>query len=112
MDIEEEDFGCLGVPTQAEMWKQHSALVQAEYEQANADLRRARANIAKLVEMHGVIALERSQALGLLESYKRDLSAALVELSALKNRLNAYPAVPETPRPYPFNESLPAVTQD
>ena len=30
MDIEEEDFGCLGAPTEAQMWEQHVALVQAE----------------------------------------------------------------------------------
>jgi hypothetical protein len=108
MDIEEEDFGCLGVPTEAQMWKQQADLVQAEYEEVAAELRRARANIAKLVEIHGVTALQRDQALHLLTSYQRDLSAALVELSEVKNKIRGLMMAQRASveGPMPFTDSL------
>ncbi len=108
MEIEDEDFRCLGVPTEAEMWKQQAELVQAEYEQVAADLRQARANILKLVDIHAVTARERDQALHLLASYKRDLSAAHVELSALGNRMRGMQmaARQSTESLYPFQETL------
>ncbi|KTC46932.1 hypothetical protein AO269_11840 [Pseudomonas putida] len=89
MEIEDEEFGCLGTPTEAQTWKQQAELVQAEYEQVAADLRQARANILKLVDILAFTARERDQALQLLASYKRDLFAAHVELSALGNRMRA-----------------------
>ena len=108
MDIENEEFGCLGIPTEAQMWKQQAELVQAEYEQVATDLRRARANILKLVDIHAVTARERDQALHLLASYKRDLSAAHVELSALGNRMRGIQmaARQSAENPYPFRESV------
>lgn len=108
MDIEDEAFGCLGIPTEAQIWKQQAALVQAEYEQVAADLRQARTNILKLVDIHAVTARERDQALHLLASYKRDLSAAHVELSALGNRMRGVQmaARQSAENPYPFRESV------
>ena len=108
MEIEDEEFGCLGIPTEAQIWKQQAELVQAEYEQVAADLRHARANILKLVDIHAVTARERDQALHLLASYKRDLSAAHVELSALGNRIRGMQmaARQSAEIPYPFRETL------
>lgn len=110
MEIEDEEFGCLGIPTEAQTWKQQAELVQAEYEQVAADLRQARANILKLVEIHAVTARERDQALHLLASYKRDLSAAHVELSALGNQMRGMQmaARQSAESPYPFRETLAA----
>lgn len=110
MEIEDEEFGCLGIPTEAQIWKQQAELVQAEYEQVAADLRHARANILKLVDIHAVTARERDQALHLLASYKRDLSAAHVELSALGNRMRGMQmaARQSAESPYPFRETLAA----
>lgn len=110
MEIEDEEFGCLGIPTEAQIWKQQAELVQAEYEQVAADLRQARANILKLVDIHAVTARERDQALHLLASYKRDLSAAHVELSALGNRMRGMQmaARQSAESPYPFRETLAA----
>ena len=109
MDIEEEDFGCLGSPTEAQMWEHHVALVQAAYEQVSAELRQARANIAKLIEMTAATEAQRNEALRLIESHRRDLSAAHVEISALGNRyrgmLMAERQRAETP--FPFAESVP-----
>ena len=114
MDIEEEDFGCLGAPTEAQMWEQHVALVQAEYEQVSAELRHARANIAKLIEMNATTEAQRNEALRLIESHRRDLSAAHVEISALGNRYRGM-LMAERQRaesPFPFAESVPAVRHD
>jgi len=110
MEIEDEEFGCLGIPTEAQTWKQQAELVQAEYEQVAADLRQARANILKLVDIHAVTARERDQALHLLASYKRDLSAAHVELSALGNRMRGMQMATRqsAESPYPFRETLAA----
>jgi len=110
MEIEDEEFGCLGIPTEAQIWKQQAELVQAEYEQVAADLRQARANILKLVDIHAVTARERDQALHLLASYKRDLSAAHVELSALGNRMRGMQmaARQSAESPYPFRETVAA----
>ncbi|WP_286917581.1 MULTISPECIES: hypothetical protein [Pseudomonas] len=110
MEIEDEEFGCLGIPTEAQIWKQQAELVQAEYEQVAADLRQARANILKLVDIHAVTARERDQALHLLASYKRDLSAAHVELSALGNQIRGMQmaARQSAESPYPFREILAA----
>ncbi|KNC16748.1 hypothetical protein [Pseudomonas sp. RIT-PI-a] len=110
MEIEDEEFGCLGIPTEAQIWKQQAELVQAEYEQVAADLRQARTNILKLVDIHAVTARERDQALHLLASYKRDLSAAHVELSALGNRMRGMQmaARQSAESPYPFRETLAA----
>jgi hypothetical protein len=114
MDIEEEDFGCLGAPTEAQMWEQHVALVQAEYERVSAELRHARANIAKLIEMNATTEAQRDEALRLIESHRRDLSAAHVEISALGNRYRGM-LMAERQRaesPFPFAESVPAVRHD
>lgn len=111
MEIEDEEFGCLGIPTEAQIWKQQAALVQAEYEQVAADLRQARANILKLVDIHAITARERDQALHLLASYKRDLSAAHVELSAIGNKMRgmqmAARQAAEIPYPFPETSAAP-----
>ena len=111
MEIEDEEFGCLGIPTEAQIWKQQAALVQAEYEQMAADLRQARANILKLVDIHDITARERDQALHLLASYKRDLSAAHVELSAIGNTMRgmqmAARQAAEIPYPFPETSAAP-----
>ncbi len=111
MEIEDEEFGCLGIPTEAQIWKQQAELVQAEYEQVAADLRQARANILKLVDIHAITARERDQALHLLASYKRDLSAAHVELSAIGNKMRgmqmAARQAAEIPYPFPETSAAP-----
>ena len=111
MEIEDEEFGCLGIPTEAQIWKQQAALVQAEYEQVAADLRQARANILKLVDIHAITARERDQALHLLASYKRDLSTAHVELSAIGNKMRgmqmAARQAAEIPYPFPETSAAP-----
>ena len=57
MDADDE-FGCLGIPTPVEIWKQHAALLAAELEEMTLENRKARQNITKLVEMHSQVAAE------------------------------------------------------
>ena len=72
------------------------------------------AKIAKLIEMNATTEAQRDGALRLIESHRRDLSAAHVEISALGNRyrgmLMAERQCAESH--FPFAESVPAVRHD
>jgi len=59
MLIDDESFGCLGVPTPLEMLKQQSALLCDEIADLGDRLRRSRANVAELIEMNQQLAAER-----------------------------------------------------
>jgi regulator of replication initiation timing len=61
MDIDDSDFGCLGIPTPLEIWKQQCVLLATEIEEHQADLRRCRANIAKLVDINSALVAERDE---------------------------------------------------
>lgn len=96
------------------MWEQHVALVQAEYEQVSVELRQARAHIAKLIEMNAATEAKRDETLRLIESHRRDLSAAHVKISALGNRYSEM-LMAERQRaesPFPLAESVPAARND
>lgn len=80
MDAEDE-FGCLGIPTPTEMWKQHATLLAAELEEMTLENRKARQNIAKLVEMHGQATAELALAM-------KRLSDCNLHCSNLGNEIN------------------------
>lgn len=88
MNTDDDSFGCLGIPTPLEMWKQHAALVEAEAECLARELHQSRLNLIKLVEMHSQTAAERDKAVAELTEKTRLLSAAYAELSVLKNTIN------------------------
>ena len=77
----------------------------------SAKLRHARANIAKLIEMNAATEAHRNEALRLIESVRRDLSAAHVEISGLGNRyrgmLMAERQRAERPFPLPSQNRCP-----
>ena len=87
MDADDE-FGCLGIPTPTEMWKQHATLLTAEIEELTLENRKARQNIAKLVEMH-------SQAAAELVLVSKQLSECNLACSNLGNQLNGLEPVKE-----------------
>ncbi|MDY7559983.1 hypothetical protein QN366_04725 [Pseudomonas sp. CCC3.2] len=87
MDADDE-FGCLGIPTPAEMWKQHATLLAAELEEMTLENRKARQNIAKLVEMHGQAAAERDRLKSELKLSTQQLSSCNLECSNLGNEIN------------------------
>ena len=59
MLIDDDSFGCLGVPTPLEMLKQQSALLCDEIADLSDRLRRSRTNVAELIEMNQQLAAER-----------------------------------------------------
>ncbi|MDB6051223.1 MAG: hypothetical protein JWR17_3969 [Pseudomonas sp.] len=81
MDADDE-FGCLGIPTPVEMWKQHAILLTAEIEELTVENRKARQNIAKLVEMHSQVAAELALA-------SKRLSECYLSCSNLGNKVNS-----------------------
>ena len=56
MLIDDDSFGCLGVPTPLEMLKQQSALLCDEIADLSDRLRRSRTNVAELIEMQQLAA--------------------------------------------------------
>ena len=92
MEIDDSDFGCLGIPTPLEMWKQQCVLLATEIEEHLVDLRQCRGNIAKLVEINATLTSERDQLQGELGGTKTKLSDAYRELATVKNTLNGYAA--------------------
>lgn len=79
MDIELDTEDWLGSPTPIEMYKHHCALLEDELIRTQAMLRRARANVAGLVQMNDALLVGKVNA-------KEKLAAALTEIDALKER--------------------------
>lgn len=61
-DIDEDTSEWLGCPTPLEMYKHQCALLEDELIQTQAMLRKARANIAGLVQMNDILSTEKAQA--------------------------------------------------
>ena len=105
----DDDFGCLGIPSPLEMWKQQSVLLATEIEEYQRDLRKARVNVAKLVLMNDSLTVERDRLQVELRTASHELSEAYRELSMTKNTL-ASCKLAESRRmqgEYPPRESLP-----
>jgi predicted nuclease with TOPRIM domain len=90
MEIDDSDFGCLGIPSPLEMWRQQATLLSAEIEEHQADLRRCRSNIARLVEINAALALERNELDAEVNRLRWKLSDTYVENSKLNNALYTY----------------------
>ncbi|WP_241161349.1 hypothetical protein [Pseudomonas chlororaphis] len=75
MDINDTD-DWLGIPTPLETAIQHGALLENEIQELTIQLRQARANIFKLVEMHAQASAERDQLKADLSRTKKELSDA------------------------------------
>ncbi|QBF26862.1 hypothetical protein EXN22_14620 [Pseudomonas tructae] len=85
MIIEDDSFA-LGMPTPAQMLRQHARLIEAECEQLRYELDRTRENIEKLVAIHHDQAVEITKLKASIEQMTWKLSDALVENTGLKNR--------------------------
>jgi septal ring factor EnvC (AmiA/AmiB activator) len=92
MEIDDSDFGCLGIPSPLEMYQQQCVLLATEIEELQVDLRQCRANIAKLVTINAQVSAERDSVKHELACIKRVLSDTYVKLSAAENTLNGYRA--------------------
>ena len=85
MLTDDDDFGCLGVPTEEETLRQHCLLLELEVEDMHSQLAQARANIAKLVDINAEVSADLRKARADLSHRLGQLSAANLELSQIKN---------------------------
>lgn len=73
MNIDQDTCEWLGCPTPLEMYKHQCALLEDELNGAQDQLRKARANIAGLVQMNDLLLTGRADAEGALKLAKHDL---------------------------------------
>lgn len=76
VDMDTDDW--LGCPTPLEMYQHQCALLEDELIQTEAMLRKARANVAGLVQMNDLLATEKASAVMALQE-------ALDRMSAMSN---------------------------
>lgn len=76
VDMDTDDW--LGCPTPLEMYKHQCALLEDELIQTEAMLRKARANVAGLVQMNDLLTTEKASA-------EMALQEALDRISAMSN---------------------------
>ncbi|WP_428553121.1 hypothetical protein [Pseudomonas edaphica] len=79
MHIDEDTSAWLGCPTPLEMYKHQCSLLEDELSGTQALLRKARKNIAGLVQMNDVLATGKAEAQAVLKK-------ALAEIGELKER--------------------------
>jgi hypothetical protein len=92
MNIDEDTCEWLGCPTPLEMYKHHAALLEDEVAALHIQLRKARENIAGLVQMNDVLATgkaEAEEALKLVHIEIQDLKCACTEPGILSMKLVA-----------------------
>lgn len=76
MNIDEDTSAWLGCPTSLEMYQHQCALLEDELDQTQAMLRKARANVAGLVQMNDVLAAGKASAeVALREALERASAA-------------------------------------
>lgn len=78
MNIDEDTSEWLGCPTPLEMYQHQCALLEDELIQTEAMLRKARANVAGLVQMNDLLATGKASA-------EKSLREALDQISAMSN---------------------------
>lgn len=79
MHIDEDTSEWLGCPTPLEMYKHQCSLLEDELSETQALLRKARKNIAGLVQMNDALATGKAEAQAVLKK-------ALAEIGELKER--------------------------
>ncbi|MBX7275499.1 hypothetical protein K2E96_26685 [Pseudomonas sp. ERGC3:05] len=79
MNIDEDTSTWLGCPTPLEMYKHHCSLLEDELSETQALLRKARKNIAGLVQMNDALATSEAEAQVFLKK-------ALAEIGELRER--------------------------
>lgn len=79
MHIDEDTSAWLGCPTPLEMYKHQCSLLEDELSETQALLRKARKNIAWLVQMNDALATGKAEAQAVLKK-------ALAEIGELKER--------------------------
>lgn len=91
-DDSEELALLLGLPSEAQMWKQHSRLVEAELCIVQTELSKARRDLKRLADMYQAAADELARLKVAHEALGREKNRVYVEYVALSNRVNFTPA--------------------
>lgn len=86
----DDDFGCLGIPTPEEMWKQQTVLLTAEIEEYQDDIRRMRERLAQMVLINETVTTERDKLLADLRKATSTLSAIYLKESEAATRQMGY----------------------
>ena len=95
MLIDDESFGCLGVPTPLEMLKQQSEMLCDEVADLNDRLRRSRSNVAELIEMNQQLAAERDALRLKLAATEARVSDCLLQAGQNCNQISGLKRIAE-----------------
>lgn len=104
MNIDEDTAEWLGCPTPLEMYKHQCALLEDELTQTQAQLRKARANIAGLVRLSDDLTTGKAAAEAALKKALADVGALNRENSEMARRINGLLSVSEQ-RDHLFREN-------
>jgi len=95
MNIDEDTSTWLGCPTPLEMYQHQCALLEDELVQTQAMLRKARANVAGLVQMNDLLSTGKALAEAELTKARSEISRLNYDNSALDRRVNSLMMVSE-----------------
>jgi len=87
MNLDEDTSAWLGCPTPLEMYQHQCAMLEDELTTAYQLLRKARANIAGLVQMNDLLATGKAVAEAQLRSVSADLSRVHLHSSEMSNKI-------------------------
>ncbi|WP_460060176.1 hypothetical protein [Pseudomonas sp. H2_H09] len=104
MNIDEDTSAWLGCPTPLEMYKHQCALLEDELIQTQAQLRKARANVAGLVQMNDALITGKANAESALKLARSEISRLNLENSQMGRRINSLMTVCEQ-RDHLFREN-------
>ena len=85
IDLDTEDW--LGCPTPLEMYQHQCALLEDELIQTEAMLRKARANVAGLVQMNDLLATGKTTAEAKLRYFAAELSRTNIQSSEMAKEI-------------------------
>jgi hypothetical protein len=89
MNIDEDTSAWLGCPTPLEMYKHHCALLEDELNQTQVMLRRARSNIAGLVQLSDDLATGKASTEDALKKALADVGRLNLDTSEMGTKLRS-----------------------
>ncbi|MDO9344826.1 MAG: hypothetical protein Q7T99_15210 [Pseudomonas sp.] len=104
MNIDQDTCHWLGCPTPLEMYKHHCALLEDELIQTQAMLRRARANVAGLVQLSDDLATGKAAAEASLKKALSQVAVLNLDNSQLNEKIRSLQLVAEQ-RDHLFREN-------
>lgn len=88
MNINEDTFGWLGLPTPLEMYRQHCRLLENEIQELNVHLRKARADVYGISQMLLETQAKNTEFAGYLRERGAEASAMRKQISDLTTSAN------------------------